>query len=474
MGFASESDLNQVLGNKFDFENRMQDIKERADLAERAYEHFRNLQQGDDSGGRGIGEAKSEVQKRLAELRAELDELLAGEYGIKTKDGLRKFQHSHQPFHWFVEFFGIMNSGGFDSVIGNPPYVEYSKVRSSYTVKGYSTEPSGNLYNFVTERSTHLLRRNGWLGLIIPLGAFSTARMETFQNFTAREFETVYLSYFSGDAHPSVLFEGVKYRLAIIVGKRNRVDAATIYTSPYLRWYADERPHLFSKITYECSPFTAGYLRFAKLGSPECTNVMSKLRSRQRELGQQLRKDGPAVIHYHRSPVFWIRAMTFEPYFHSATRNRSDDHLRDLFFDDKDTASSIAAVLNSTAFYFWFITQGNCRDVAGPDVLNFPLGDLPASTKKTLASRCAALMKDLQKHSRRRVYNYETSGRVEYDEFYPKHSKECIDEIDSVLGVHYGLTDSEIDWLLNFDVKYRLGRESLESGDEDESIGASA
>ena len=27
------------------------------------------------------------------------------------------------PFHWFVEFYGIMHKGGFDVVIGNPPYI---------------------------------------------------------------------------------------------------------------------------------------------------------------------------------------------------------------------------------------------------------------------------------------------------------------------------------------------------------------
>ena len=39
---------------------------------------------------------------------------------------------SHQPFHWFVEFYGIMTKGGFDVVIGNPPYVEYRTVREEY------------------------------------------------------------------------------------------------------------------------------------------------------------------------------------------------------------------------------------------------------------------------------------------------------------------------------------------------------
>ena len=34
----------------------------------------------------------------------------------------------------------------------HPPYVEYSKVKSEYTVRGYQTESCGNLYAFVMEQ----------------------------------------------------------------------------------------------------------------------------------------------------------------------------------------------------------------------------------------------------------------------------------------------------------------------------------
>lgn len=61
------------------------------------------------------------------------------------------------------------------------------------------------------------------------------------------------------------------------------------------------------------------------------------------------------------------------------------------------------------------------------------------------------LMRDLQKNSRRRVYNYELSGKVEYDEFYPDKSKLIIDEIDRVLAKHYGFTDEELDFIINYD-----------------------
>ena len=43
-------------------------------------------------------------------------------------------------------------------------------------------------------------------------------------------------------------------------------------------------------------------------------------------------------------------------------------------------------------------------------------------------------------------------------------SKPIIDEIDRVLAKHYGFTAEELDFIINYDIKYRLGR----GGEEEE------
>jgi hypothetical protein len=40
---------------------------------------------------------------------------------------------------------------------------------------------------------------------------------------------------------------------------------------------------------------------------------------------------------------------------------------------------------------------------------------------------------------------------------YPKKSKAIIDDIDRVLGRHYGFADEELDFIINYDIKYRMG-----------------
>ena len=39
-------------------------------------------------------------------------------------------------------------------------------------------------------------------------------------------------------------------------------------------------------------------------------------------------------------------------------------------------------------------------------------------------------------------------------------------EIDRVLGKHYGFTDEELDFIINYDIKYRMGKGSGEGDDE--------
>ena len=48
-----------------------------------------------------------------------------------------------------------------------------------------------------------------------------------------------------------------------------------------------------------------------------------------------------------------------------------------------------------------------------------------------------------------------------------ERSKPFIDEIDRVLARHYGFTDEELDFIINYDIKYRMGDE-LGATDENE------
>jgi type I restriction-modification system DNA methylase subunit len=77
------------------------------------------------------------------------------------------------PFDWEREFPEIMKAGGFDAVIGNPPYVTLGNdlfsdsilsYLNSYQVAQYKTD----LFHLFIQRGIDLLRTDGFLGYITP------------------------------------------------------------------------------------------------------------------------------------------------------------------------------------------------------------------------------------------------------------------------------------------------------------------
>lgn len=76
-----------------------------------------------------------------------------------------------------------------------------------------------------------------------------------------------------------------------------------------------------------------------------------------------------------------------------------------------------------------------------PDEPDMQQGDIPL-LKKKLAQQFKEQL---------------TIGKIQY--IFPKLSKPIIDEIDTALAEHYGFTEEELDFIINYDIKYMLGKE---------------
>lgn len=75
-----------------------------------------------------------------------------------------------KPFDWQKRFPEIFKQGGFDCVIGNPPYSAKQSVENKFLVPFYKTvEYKSDLFSFFIERSYEILRPKGRLGFIIPV-----------------------------------------------------------------------------------------------------------------------------------------------------------------------------------------------------------------------------------------------------------------------------------------------------------------
>ena len=157
--------------------------------------------------------------------------------------------------------------------------------------------------------------------------------------------------------------------------------------------------------------------------------------------------------------------MDFLPSFESATATRSVHHFKDFDLADASLIKQVGCLINSSLFYLWFIVYGNGRNVALRDIQTFPcdLGQLSSQQGRILDELFAELMQDYKYHSRVKT----RKDGVKLQQFYPSHSKPIIDKIDRLLARHYGFTDEELDFSINYDIKYRMGRGDNEEGDEE-------
>ena len=464
VGYASLKDvkLPQAASGRLDFDGAMRQIDEKAQELDRLFARFREQQT--EIGGEVTASDKAELRKRLKALEDELNEYLAGEYDIKPRDKT-KYQGwlaSHKPFHWFIEFYRIMKSAGFDAVIGNPPYVEYQKVMETYQLppNNYRSEDAANLYAFFMERSGGLLRPSGWFGMIVPTAILGLDETASLRQVLQSRFPASSCSTYA--IRPSKLFEGVDQRLCIYIGAAGEAGELRMYTTRYYHWNAEERAALFSNLCYWPSFVHSRLNRIPKIGCGEASGVLAHLEgAADKPIARYLSNNNSGYkMHYHRSPRYWIRAMDFEQYFRSPTRTRSIYHFRDLTFGDRTEGKMLGAVLNSSLFFFWFISVGNGRNITAVDVMQFPVGDFSSIAREALPKLFDKLMKDYKANSFIRLRQ-----DCEFQEFRPSLSKPIIDEIDRALAAHYGFTDEELDFIINYDIKYRMGREAEEAGE---------
>ena len=459
VGFAAYDEVEKAVAYetsgqmKMEFVNPMVRLEEKAQDADRLFNLFRQMQTGQDMVTEDFTKAKQELRERLRELGNELDHYMASWYGIdqnhfpKAKEYDQKFQswrQSHKPFHWFVEFYGILKDGGFDVIIGNPPYVKYSKVKIDYTIHNYHTIPCGNLYAFVIERSLSLLRKSGRCGVIIPIASVSTENM--------RELQQTYNNYLQWHSHfatrPGKLFFGVDMNLTISLLSKS-VENCIIYSTTYRRWSNSneiERNLLFQNIHY--MPLLLNnnthVCKYPKYGEKIELDILNKMLNHNIKLERYIAAQGK-IIYYHSGGRYWRKALI----------SKLSSHYKPIVIDKK-VYETCFCLLNSQLFYWYWITHSNCMDVVEREVIKLPVFNLSISNSLNFSNLMESLLKSYyaSKVKRQRRGKIIKTNEINFD--VPK-SKPIIDEIDRVLARHYGFTDEELDFIINYDIKYRMG-----------------
>ncbi|MBR9832850.1 hypothetical protein GYB57_11940 [bacterium] len=474
IGFATENELLQTIQKKDALfaQDKLDEFKEEFELVSKAFRHFQNSQLINDQGSDSFKQAKAQLVSKLKELNHKLNVYLATNYGIDAERKPKEYQawlHSHQPFHWFAEFYQIVAAkGGFDCIIGNPPYVVYTAKNSSYTILGYNTLSTANLYAYCTERSFELINSNGLFSFIIPNSSISADKLAPLQEVISN-LKTTWISNFSW--RPAKLFEGANMLLAILIVRKS--NTSKVYTSPYYRWYNEYRNELFENIAYREATELKVNGSIPKLTSDVYTSINAKLEKQGKKCSAYVKPYKTSfLLYYFRAVLYWVKIIDRIPVFKEDGKNKVTGEMKTMYFDNESQKYSFISLLSSSLYFLYYTTWSSCQVINSRDFdikLNFD--DLAKKTTDCFVELGKELQTDFQNNSSVIKRNYSSKGRefvMEKQYFYLKKSKPIINQIDTVLAEHYGFTEAELDFIINYDIKYRMGKALFGEADESE------
>jgi len=305
--------------------------------------------------------------------------------------------------------------------------------------------------------------QSGYCGMIVQLSAFCTPRMLDFQKCWFNNSQNSYLSFF--DDRPGKLFDGLEHIRVVIclckAGKNNNL----IGTTNYIKFYTQFRDYLFENIRYILNDNSRKNSSILKVNNTLEHEIIDKIWQHTNTLERYLQSPvNSNFVYYGYGYGYFGKILNFRSYFQGENVSNSTGD-KFIYINETYNKDVFVALMNSSLFYWFYVNYSDGHNFTKFVISSIPFNYPSPILINALQGKTELLMKDLQINANRKECQYKSTGKVIYDEYYPKKSKRIIDEIDKVLAQHYGFTDEELDFIINYDIKYRMGL----TGAKDES-----
>lgn len=332
-----------------------------------AYRNFVEAQRTNQN-ARIVNQAKDAFASQVDSLRQDLDVLYSPQNGPgKAFDDWRALHH---PFHWFIEFPEVFEGGGFDVVLGNPPYISKSKVPYSYS--GLRTQASPDVFGPCLERSSVLTCADGRFAMIVPIAFQFSDRQSITRAVMTDTFSSVWCSTYG--LWPSSLFTGVGVRNTIVVGSRSGSHGVNV--TGFRRFHRSFRPYLFDTNRYvRLSPERDMDEPWPRLPNEGCAVLFERLSGRGTTLGESIDGRGQHSLSLKSTAADFLSVFIDMPPAWDLDGRRVDQTaVNTLKFRSEIDRDLAYVVIAGRLALWWWVTLGDDFNVTQSALKSIPVG----------------------------------------------------------------------------------------------------
>jgi type I restriction-modification system DNA methylase subunit len=267
------------------FENQLEDIKNRINQIKEYYDKNELTQIEENR----LDALEKNLKFNKTKINSELNKKLEDFFGDELK--------TVSPFNWNVEFPQIMNEGGFDIIIGNPPYIDSEimvktqpHVREFYSQEYLSAKGNWDIFCIFIEKSLELLKEGGMFGMIIPNKLLSADYAHGIRNII-KKYEIQVIRDYSRIP----VFDASVYPIVIIIRKKS-VDKNKINIDIMQPKLLEDAEVGFSKNVEQALLDNTFTDTWAPLLEKSGTEIISKIIDKSEKLGSHFEVSGAASV----------------------------------------------------------------------------------------------------------------------------------------------------------------------------------
>ena len=363
-------------------------------------------------------------------------------------------------FLWHTWFKDIFDNGGFDIVIGNPPYgAKIDERLKKYLRDNYFSAVShkkeglkGSTDTFVVfiELGHRILCNQGYLAFIVPMSVGSSDALTSLQSIIEKSCSEIKVSSYSN--RPKQIFDAACVRTSILMIKKDMTPIRHIFTTKLNRRTENLTiKDIIDNLDYVDSKEQKIYGRYAKVGTKSEVSILSKLLSSGKKIKDYYDENGNDV-YYRAAGGRYFNVVTNYSTFSSAEKS----------FKCRYT-DIIGLILSSSYFYFYQQVYTDGLNIKRSEIENYPLPPLESikeEQKLKLENLYQRYLVDIEKNASIRQTSASSTHHIDsFKEYKIVRSKAIIDEIDDNIGPLYGLTQEEIDFIRNYELEFRMAGE---------------